>query len=67
LSTLPRISPFLAPAVVAAALAACSPEQSKAIGNQPKKTVDSVTNNLNQSLQQGADRTRQEDARQDAK
>jgi len=49
------------------ALAACSPEQSKAIGNQPKKTVDSVTNNLNQSLQQGADRTRQEDARQDAK
>jgi len=63
LSTLPRISLFIAPVVVVA-LAACSPEQSKAIGNQPKKTVDSVTNNVNQSLQQGADRTRQEDEKQ---
>jgi hypothetical protein len=49
------------------ALAACSPEQSKAIGAQPKKTVDKVTTDVSQSLQQGADRTRQEDAKQDAK
>ena len=63
MSTLQRISVVLA----LLALAACSPEQSKAIGNQPKKTVDSVTNSVNQSLQQGADRTRQEDEKQDAK
>ena len=63
MSILPRTSV----ALVLLALAACSPEQSKAIGNQPKKTVDSVTNSVNQSLQQGADRTRQEDQKQDAK
>jgi len=60
LSTLPRIS-LLALAV---ALSACSPEQSKNIGAQPKKTIDKVTTDVNQSLQQGADRTRQEDEKQ---
>ena len=63
MSTLRRTSLFVA----VLALAGCSPEQSKAIGNQPKKTVDSVTNSVNQSLQQGADRTKQEDSKQDPK
>ena len=49
------------------ALAACSPEQSKNIGAQPKKTIDKVTTDVNQSIQQGADRTRQADEKQDAK
>jgi hypothetical protein len=46
LSTLLRISlVFL--------LAACTEEQSKAIGQQPKKTVDRVTTDVHQAMQQG--------------
>jgi hypothetical protein len=34
-------------------LAACTPEQSKNIGNQPKKTVDSVSSKIGDAMQQG--------------
>jgi hypothetical protein len=46
LSTLPRISLVLF-------LVACSPEQSKEIGNQPKKTIDRATTDINKAMQQG--------------
>ena len=36
-----------------ALLAACTPEQSKNIGNQPKKTIDNVTNKVNDAMKQG--------------
>jgi hypothetical protein len=49
LSTLLRISLL----VVSLTLAACSPEQSKAIGQQPKKTVDKVTSDVTKAMQQG--------------
>jgi len=49
------------------AAAACSPEQSRNIGAQPKKIIDKATTDVNQSIQQGADRTRQADEKQDAK
>jgi len=48
------------------ALAACSPEQSKNIGAQPKKTVDSVTNKVNSAMQQGgqgSERLKEEDSK----
>jgi len=34
-------------------VAACTPEQSKNIGNQPKKTVDSVSSKVGNLMQQG--------------
>jgi hypothetical protein len=37
-------------------LAACSPEQSRDVGAQPKKTMDRATTDLNKGLQQGSDR-----------
>jgi hypothetical protein len=43
--------PFLACLMVM--VAACSPEQSKSIGNQPKATVDSVSKKMTDSMQQG--------------
>ena len=57
MSTLPRISLLLLPL----AFAACSPEQSKAIGDQPKKTLDRANTNLDKSMQQGADRVKDAD------
>jgi hypothetical protein len=33
------------------ALVACSPEQSKNVGAQPKKTLDSVTSRVNGAMQ----------------
>jgi hypothetical protein len=45
------------------ALAACSPEQSKNIGAQPKKTLDSVSNRVTGAMQQnGQDSERLKDA-----
>ena len=38
----------------------CSPEQSKDIGQQPKKTVDRATENVNKAMQQGTDRLKEE-------
>jgi hypothetical protein len=43
--------PFLACLMVM--IAACSPEQSKNVGNQPKATVDSVSKKMSHSMQQG--------------
>ena len=45
--------------ILAAALAACTPEQSRDAGNVPKQTVDKVGTDLNRNLQQGADRARE--------
>jgi hypothetical protein len=39
--------------ILAVALAACTPEQSKEIGNAPKKTMDKVTTDVNKAMQQG--------------
>ena len=39
-------------------LAACSPEQSKSIGQQPKKTIDNVTNKIGDAMKQGQDSER---------
>jgi hypothetical protein len=59
LSTLPRISLLLAASLLA--LAACSPEQSKNLGAQPKKTLDSVNQKLEAATQQDADRLKDMD------
>jgi type IV pilus biogenesis protein CpaD/CtpE len=50
LSTLRRTSLALA---VALALAACTEEQSKSVGQIPKKTVDKATADINKAMQQG--------------
>jgi hypothetical protein len=34
------------------AISGCTPEQSKAIGQQPKKTVDKVTTDVGKAMQQ---------------
>ena len=41
---------------LALALAACTPEQSKNIGAQPKKTLDSVNQKLDAATQKDAER-----------
>jgi hypothetical protein len=43
-------------------LVGCTPEQSKAIGNQPKKTIDTVTNKVQDAMKQGQDSERLKDA-----
>ena len=43
---------------LAMAIAACTPEQSKNIGNQPKATVDSVTNKVQDAMKQGQESQR---------
>jgi uncharacterized lipoprotein YehR (DUF1307 family) len=44
---------------VVASLAACGEsETSKRLGAQPKQTVDRVTTDVNQAIQQGAERSR---------
>ena len=55
MSTLLRISLVLF-------VAGCSPEQSKEIGNQPKKTIDRATTDVNKAMQQGqgSDRLKEE-------
>ena len=47
------MSILLRTSLLVLAVAACSPEQSKAIGQQPKKTVDKVTTDINKAMQQG--------------
>jgi hypothetical protein len=44
------------------ALAACTPEQSRNIGAQPKKTIDNVTNKVQDAMKQGQDSERLKDA-----
>ena len=64
MSTRPRISLLpLRICLLGLALAACSPEQSKNIGAQPKKTIDSVTSKVNNAMQNsGQDSERLKDA-----
>jgi hypothetical protein len=52
--------PFLACLIVM--IASCSPEQSKNIGAQPKKTIDSVSSKVGNAMQQGQDSERLKDA-----
>ena len=47
---------------VALMVAACTPEQSKNIGNQPKKTIDTVTNKVQDAMKQGQESERLKDA-----
>jgi hypothetical protein len=42
------------------ALTACTEEQSKAISQRPKKTIDKVTTDVNKAMQQGSDRMKEE-------
>jgi hypothetical protein len=56
LSTLLRISLF----ALAVALTGCTEDQSKAIGQQPKKTIDRVTSDVNKAMQQGSDRLKED-------
>jgi hypothetical protein len=53
LSTLLRIS------LAVLLLAACTEEQSQAIGQQPKKTIDRVTTDVNKAMQ--SDRLKEDD------
>jgi hypothetical protein len=55
--------PFLA--CLAVMIAACSPEQSRNIGNQPKATVDSVSKKATDAMQQGqgAERLKESDSK----
>jgi hypothetical protein len=43
-------------------LAACTEEQSRAVGQQPKKTIDRVSTDINKAMQQGqgSDRLKEE-------
>lgn len=50
MSTLRRTSLALAAAL---ALAACSEEQSKSVGQIPKKTLDKTAADINKAMQQG--------------
>jgi uncharacterized lipoprotein YmbA len=50
LSTLRRTSLVFAAAL---ALAACSEEQSKSVGQIPKKTLDKTSADINKAMQQG--------------
>ena len=43
-------------------LAACTPEQSKNIGNAPKKTIDNVSSKIGEAMKQGQDSERLKDA-----
>ena len=61
MSTLPRTSLLPLGICLLQACAACSPEQSKSIGAQPKKTVDKVTVDVNKSMQQGSERLKDQD------
>ena len=54
---------ILLPFLLILGLGACTPEQSKAIGNQPKATVDKVTTDVNKAMQmqgQNAERNKED-------
>jgi len=57
LSILPKIS-FLIVSIFV--LASCTEDQSKAIGNIPKKTIDKASVDVNKAMQQGAERLKEE-------
>jgi hypothetical protein len=41
-------------------LCGCTEEQSRAVGQQPKKTIDRVTTDVNKAMQQGSDRLKED-------
>ena len=47
------MSTLLRTSLIVLLLAGCSPEQSKAVGQQPKKTVDGVASKVGDLMQQG--------------
>ena len=49
-------------ACLALCIAACTPEQSRNIGAQPKKTMDSVSSRVGNAMQQGQDSERLKDS-----
>jgi hypothetical protein len=54
---------YLAMACVMLAVSGCTPEQSKAIGDQPKKTIDRATTDVNKAMQnagQGSERLKED-------
>jgi hypothetical protein len=57
------LSTLLRTSVLILCLAGCTPEQSKEIGGAPKKTVDRITTDVNQAMQnagQGSERLKEE-------
>jgi hypothetical protein len=42
-------------------LAACTEEQSKAVGQQPKKTIDRVTTDVDKAMRQGSERLKEDE------
>jgi hypothetical protein len=57
------LSTLLRTSLLLLCLAGCSPEQSKALGDQPKKTVDKVTTDVNKAMQgagQGSERLKED-------
>jgi hypothetical protein len=52
----------LLPILLVLAIGACTPEQSKNIGAQPKKTIDSVSSKVGDAMQQGQGSERLKDA-----
>ena len=57
------MSTLLRTSLLLLCLAGCSPEQSKALGDQPKKTVDKVTTDVNKAMQgagQGSERLKED-------
>ena len=42
----------------------CTEDQSKAVGNIPKQTIDRATTGVNKAMQQGADSRREADEKE---
>ena len=58
----PRRIEFVLAAALAAAVVACTPEQSKEVGRIPKKTLDKASADINKAMQQGQGSERLKDA-----
>ncbi|MGH8724188.1 MAG: hypothetical protein ACREU1_04970 [Burkholderiales bacterium] len=46
--------------ILSLVLVACTEDQSKAIGQQPKKVIDRATSDVNKAMQQGSERLKEE-------
>jgi hypothetical protein len=54
---------YMAVVCVMLAVSGCTPEQSKALGDQPKKTIDRATTDVNKAMQnagQGSERLKED-------
>jgi type IV pilus biogenesis protein CpaD/CtpE len=54
----PRKTKLILAAALALLLGACTEEQSKSVGQIPKKTVDKAAADINKAMQQGQDSER---------